>query len=297
MNVFITGGTGFIGSYVVDELVKRGHYVTLLARNTSKIEAFLQNDKIRILKGTLEEENVIMEGLKGMDACIHIALCMGETPTKMLEMDTRSAVYVFEKAAKLGVKHIIYTSSTAAIGQVRNHMDEFSHSVPTDLYGAAKAAAEAYLFAIANSNQIQCNILRPAYTFGNPLFSDAPMEPDSRFRDIVAAAKQGKPIELIKNDGTQFIWAKELAKLYLAVLESSENKKIYIAAGKEYITWSEVAKYAIELLHSKSVIKLKDLGWKKGACIYDSSAALRDFGIGFESREKVKEHIQFIANM
>ena len=84
MNIFVTGGTGFIGSYVVNELVANGHNVTILARNPKKVKGFLNHPNIQLLKGSLYDNDVIKEGLYGKDACIHIALGWGDTPIDML---------------------------------------------------------------------------------------------------------------------------------------------------------------------------------------------------------------------
>lgn len=297
MKIFVLGGSGFIGSYVVNELLSRGHTVTVLARNPKKMSVIAPCERVKILTGTLQETEIIKEGLKGQEACIHIALGWGNTAVEMLDADTKTAVYIFETAAKMGVKKIIYTSSTAAIGELCNKMNEQTRVLPVDFYGADKVAIEAYLNAIASVYGISCNIIRPAYTFGNPIVPNAPMEVDSRFRQIVADVKKHKPVQLIKNDGTQFIWAGDLAKLYAELLESSMNRKTYIAAGKDFITWAEIAQIAIDYLKSGSVIVQEDQGWKKGECVYDSSAVYRDFGILFSSQNQIEEHIHYLADM
>lgn len=297
MNVFLIGGTGFIGSYVVNELINCGHSVTMIARNPDKIEAFKNNSMIEIIKGTLYDEDLISKALIGKDACIHLALGWGDTPTEMLMADTKPAIYIFETAAKLGVKQIIYTSSCVAIGELRNKMDEKSNCLPADLYSANKAATEAYLNAISHLYQVKCNVIRPVYVFGNPVVKGAPMEPDARFRDIVSAAKGNRTMNFIKNDGTQFIWAGDLAKLYLSVLHSNVNRKVFLAGGGEYTTWETIGQFAIDYLNSNSTILLEDKGWAEGGCLYDFSFMKQEFGYKFEVIDKLKEHISYIASL
>ncbi|HEX3046271.1 MAG TPA: NAD(P)-dependent oxidoreductase [Bacillota bacterium] len=294
MKVFVTGGTGFIGSYVVVELLKRGHQVTALARNPKKVSGFAGMKGLEIIDGTLYDHEVIGRGLTGKDACIHIALGWGDTAVEMLEADTKPSVFIFETAAKLGVKHLIYTSSTAAIGEFRSLMKENLDLRPNNFYGATKAATEAYLLAIANVYQIRGNIIRPGYTFGNPVVDGAFMYSDSRFRDIVRKAKGNEPIELVCGDGTQFIWAGDLAKLYVALLESTHNLSIFYGLSTEFVTWESIARYAIEYLGSKSTIMLEK-NPHDSKSVFDLSAIETEFGLKFTAMERIKEHVAYLA--
>ena len=67
MNIFLTGGTGFIGSYVVNELVKAGHEITILARNPNKVPRLLDLPKVSIIAGNLSDFNIIEKNLENKD--------------------------------------------------------------------------------------------------------------------------------------------------------------------------------------------------------------------------------------
>lgn len=296
MNIFVTGGTGFIGSYVVQELVNKGHKVAVLARNPQKVSGFIGKDSIELIEGTLYDNDVIEKGLAGKDACIHIALGWGNTAVEMLEKDTKPSLFILETAAKLGVKNLIYTSSTAAIGDLREEMNEKIDTRPIDFYGATKASTESFLLAIAYRYNIRCNVVRPGYTFGNPVVEGGYMQPDKRFRDIVSKAKNNEPIQLVKNDGTQFIWGGDLAKIYSAVMESNLSRRIFLGLGTEFVTWEAIARFAIEYTGSKSEIILEDKGWKEGGYWFDVSEIKREFGLKFAATEKLKEHVAYIAD-
>ncbi len=296
MNIFLTGGTGFIGSYVVNDLVQKGHKVTILARNPKKVKGFLGNPSIEFVKGTLYERDIIEKAMKDKDACIHIALGWGNTAVDLLEADTKPSVFILETAAKLGVKKVIYTSSTAAVGELSPMMHVTSAARPIDLYGATKAATEAYVLSFGSVPGLCCNIIRPGYTFGNPVVDGASMENDQRFFNIVRKAKNNEPVKLIKNDGTQFIWAGDLAKLYIALLESDLNRKVFFGLGSEFVTWEEIARYAIEYTDSRSEIVLEDKGWAEGGFLFDVSDAEQSFELTFDSRDKLKEHVRYISD-
>ncbi|MFW5960439.1 MAG: NAD-dependent epimerase/dehydratase family protein [Chitinivibrionales bacterium] len=294
MEVFCTGGTGFIGSYVVNELLSKGDKIRILARNPEKVKGFLNNPDISFIKGKLKDREAVREGLSGCDACVHIALGWGDKGVSMLENDTLTSVFIFETALDMGIKKIVYTSSTAAVGEIRKEMDTDSVCHPVDLYGAAKASAEKYLEALSKYYpDTQCNIIRPGYTFGNPVVEGADTQPDQRFNDIVKNALNDKDIQLIKHDGTQFICADDLAKIYSAVLEGELDNRIFFGLGNEFITWEEVAQRAIAAANSESRVYLEDKGWDKDYGNFDVSGIQETFGFSFNPRKKIDEHISY----
>jgi len=94
MNIFLTGGSGFIGSWVVKKFLEDGHVLKLLIRNPGKIPSLKAMKGVEVLEGTLYDRPVLLKGLQGAEACVHIALGWGETPTTMLERDTAVTVFL-----------------------------------------------------------------------------------------------------------------------------------------------------------------------------------------------------------
>jgi UDP-glucose 4-epimerase len=294
MRIFLTGGSGFIGHWVVKELLAQGHNLRLLIRNTGKIPSLSSLPGVEIVEGTLYDQALIEKGLQGCEACVHLALGWGETPTTMLAKDTAVTVAMLEAAEKAGVQQFLYTSSTAAVGEYRPDMKESIDLRPTDLYGATKAASEAYLLGFAAKVKMRCNVIRPGYTFGNPAFADGVTQPDKRFSDIVSAAKKEEPITITKYDGTQFIWAGDLAKLYGAVLKSDLNRRIFFGLSSEFVTWETIARKVVERMGSKSPIVVEDKGWGKDPALFDVSAIQREFGFDFKATPEIARHLEYL---
>ncbi len=164
---------------------------------------------------------------------------------------------------------------------------------PATFYGATKAASENYLMAQSYLSPMRINIIRPGYTFGNPVVPGGSIEGDTRFQSIVDNAMNNRPIHLVKNDGTQFIWAGDLAKLYLRVLQSAVNRKTYYGLGKNFVTWYSVAQLAVKKCNSKSLIELEDKGWSDDPLFWDVSDMKKDFGLEFDAMEKIGEHLDY----
>jgi UDP-glucose 4-epimerase len=294
MKVFLTGGMGFIGSYIAVELLAKGDEVTILARDPNKIPRFLETPGISVAKGGLDDLDVIREALEGKDACIHNALYWGDTPTKMLLNDTRASVSVFEAAAEAGVKHLIYTSSTAAIGPFKPHMEEGMHISPSDYYGATKASTEAFLSAFSYRTEMRCNTVRPGYTIGNPVVEGAPIFSDTRFKTIVHAATHGEDIFVTKNDGTQFVWAGDLAKIYSSVLHSDVNRQIYFGLAQDFASWEQIARDAVALAGSSSKVVVEDKGYSDTPNLFDLGKIEREFGLSFRSQPALTDHLKYL---
>lgn len=310
MNILLTGGTGFIGSYVTLELVKHNHKVTILARNPNKIPDFQKIKQLELVKGNLSDTELLEKLIKGKDACIHIAVNYSEQKTgwEVLKDDTLPTVFMSNIAARENVTHFIYTSSTSANDSLYSGgADELEEQIkivdtktkqhPATFYGATKAASENFLMAQSHLSPMRINIIRPGYTFGNPVAEGAHSQSDTRFQNIVKKAFKNEPIPLTKNDGTQFIWAGDLAKLYIKVLHSNVNRKTYFGLSKNFTSWYEIAEEAIKKCDSKSQILLEDKGWSDDPLMWDVSDMRLDFGLEFDPWEKIKEHLDYYINL
>jgi UDP-glucose 4-epimerase len=298
MKVFVTGGTGFIGSYIVKDLLLHGHEVTLLARNPNKVSGFVDHEHIRFVTGSMDDVDAIAKGLMGQDACVHVALSwLDGTAEENLVNETLPSVRLFQMAAEAGVKKIIYTSSIASFGSAPNN--DMGYIKPNNYYGATKAATEAYLMAIAKQFHIQANIVRPGYTFGQPCVDGGPLYPDLKIINMVKSALANEPMSFIKNDGTQFIWADDLTKVYSALLHSDElDRGYYTAVSTEFRTWGQIAQMAVDLLGSKSQIILEDKGYPKPEGMpIDVSQIKNTFGFAFKADEHMKEHLKYLSTL
>ncbi|HTV24983.1 MAG TPA: NAD(P)-dependent oxidoreductase [Polyangiaceae bacterium] len=292
MRIFITGATGFIGSYVAYRLLEAGHELVAIARNAEKTPSLSSHPRVRRVPASLYDFATIRESLAGCDACVHVALGWGDTPVSMLETDTRATVFLLQSCVEQGVKHFIYTSSTAALGGFWSSMSEADPVRPSDYYGATKAASEAYVMAVGAQSNLRCNVIRPGYTFGNPVTPGAPMQPDKRFANIVKSALAGEDIRSKKGDGTQFVWAGDLARLYQAVLESNRSREVYFGLATPFVTWQAVAEEAVRLTGSRS--KVLTEGEPGPACRFDLSKIKEHFGLEFGSSEHITRHLEHL---
>jgi len=292
MRVFITGATGFIGSHVAYQLLEAGHELVAIARNADKTPSLSQHPRVERVPASLYDFARIREKLAGCDACVHVALGWGDTPVSMLETDTRATVFLLQACVEQGVKHFIYTSSTAALGGFWAHMSEADPTRPSDYYGATKAASEAYVMAVGAQSGMRCNVIRPGYTFGNPVVPGAPMQPDKRFSSIVKSALAGSEIRVKQGDGTQFVWAGDLARLYAAVLGSQRSREVYFGLGTEFVTWQAVAEQAIRRTSSSSRLVVE--GQAGAECRFDLSKIKEHFGLEFRASEHIGQHLDHL---
>jgi UDP-glucose 4-epimerase len=100
-----------------------------------------------------------------------------------------------------------------------------------------------------------------------------------------------------KNDGTQFIWAGDLAKLYVKVLHSTVNRKTYFGLSKNFVSWHAIAEEVVKRCNSKSPVHLEDKGWSDEGLYWDVFDMKKDFGLEFDPWEKIVEHLDYYINL
>ncbi|HPA64293.1 MAG TPA: NAD(P)-dependent oxidoreductase, partial [Spirochaetota bacterium] len=298
MKVALTGGTGFIGSYIAMELVSSGHEVKILARNADKVP-FLHSVKgIEIVKAGMNDAEALTSAVSGCDALIHTALCWGDSGPEMILNETLASVKLLDIAVRSGIRNIIYTSSTAATGYSHLITSEKSMRIPEDFYGATKGSVELFCSAYsAKYSDLNLNIIRPGYTFGEPVVDGGSIENDKRFSDICSNIKNGSEIVFTKNDGTQFIHAADLAKIFRAVLESKKRNEIYFGLGSKFITWESIARTASVITSKPLMLKLEDKGYQDEPSLFDVSKIEKDFGLIFTPDTQIENHLNYLLNL
>ena len=108
--------------------------------------------------------------------------------------------------------------------------------------------------------------------------------------------KNGVEITLTKNDGTQFIHAADLAKIFRAVLESNKRNEIYFGLGSKFITWESIAQTASEITSKPIMLKLEDKGYPDEPSLFDVSKIEKDFGLKFIPDAQIENNLKYLLN-
>lgn len=302
MKIFMTGGTGNIGQYVLQAFLESGHQVVLLTRTPDRIPAYRNMTGVELIRGNILDLPLLQKSVRGCDAVVHIALGWGNDPVSMLENDTRVTACLLDAAEQAGVQKFIYTSSTAAAGDMQDGTNEESVCRPTDLYGATKASGEAYTLGFrqyysrqggyGEKVKLKRNVIRPGYTYSNPAVPGGSSQSDRRFAKICEDIVAGRDISWDINDGTQFLSARQIAQVYLRVLESDVNEEVFFALGKNFVSWYEIACMAKEMM-PESPSRIVSPTEEGHHALYDVGKIERYFGLSFDSREDLKEHVKW----
>ena len=119
--VFITGGTGFLGSYLTRKLVKQGFQVRALKRKTSRMDLIEDvKDQIEWVEGDILDISVLEDAMQGIDKVYHGAAIVSFDPRdrkRMMEINVEGTANVVNIALDHGIKKLGYVSSIAAIGR------------------------------------------------------------------------------------------------------------------------------------------------------------------------------------
>ena len=172
--VLVTGGTGFVGSRLTQELVRKGHRVKVLARPGSSRRALLGIDPTRfeVVEGDVTIGHTVYRALSGCDRLFHVAAefkIWDRRPSKILDAAIVGTRETLRAAEKRGIERVVVTSSTAAVGATKDptEMDEtfaFNRegSAP---YIAAKRRAEELALEMADRG-LPVVVVNPATILG-----------------------------------------------------------------------------------------------------------------------------------
>ncbi len=172
----VTGGAGFIGSHLVDQLVRRGDDVIVidnLKRGTrERLKAHLRTDRIKFIEGDIRDQRTMLGLATDADVIYHLAAqsnVMGALDDAEYSFATNAygTFNVLRAAVESGVPRLVFSSSREVYGEPQYiPVDEDHPIAPKNPYGASKAAGEAYCRSFAHCHGIDVAILRLANVYG-----------------------------------------------------------------------------------------------------------------------------------
>ncbi|MGD9144651.1 MAG: SDR family NAD(P)-dependent oxidoreductase [Anaerolineae bacterium] len=242
--VIVTGGAGFIGSHVVDQLVAAQNDVMVIDDfSTGKwenLDHHRGNPSVHIEQADIRNVEAMIHLTQGMDVVIHMAVaCLRVSlhdPMLVHEINATGTLNMCRASLEAGVERFICVSSSEAYGSALTvPMDEEHPLNPTTVYGASKAASELYALAYWRSYGLPVVIVRPFNTYG-------PREPSEGKRaevipKFVMRAMAGlQPVVFGAGDQTRdFTWVEDSARGIIMAAECDDlvGDCVNIARGQE----------------------------------------------------------------
>ena len=242
MRALVTGGSGFIGSHVVDKLIEAGHEPRILDLIPSPYHA---SGEIDTVIGDLTNLETVVEAVRGCDAILHLAAMADvyqvvEDPVRTDLVNVRGTHVLLEAARAEGVGRFLYASTIWVYGNAPGeepHDEDTPLVLPPHLYTATKLAGEMYCRAYETLYGVPSTILR----FGIPYGPRA--RPAAVIPAFIGKAQAGQPLT-IAGDGSatrQFVYVEDLAEGMVAALAPIGAGRIYNLVGDELVSVRQIA--------------------------------------------------------
>lgn len=238
-HVIVTGGGGFIGSYIVDALLNNNKVTIIDNFSTGKIENLKNptHKNLKIINGDLNNVD-LNKILKNKDYLFHLAAMASvplsvENPEKCNNDNVVATVKLLKACINNNIKKIIFSSSSAVYGQNSNTpLKESEALMPTSPYAASKASCELYIKSFYESYGLNYTILRYFNVFGPK------QDKNSQYAAVIpkfisAIIDNKQPVIYGNGEQTRdFVYVKNIVNANIAACESEFNGIVNVASGK-----------------------------------------------------------------
>jgi UDP-glucose 4-epimerase len=256
MRCVVTGGAGFIGSNLVDRLLRDGHTVVAYDSFSTGQERFLseasRSTRFKLHVGDLLETSSLCQAIRGADIVFHLAANADvrfglERPKKDLEQNTIATFNVLEAMRDNGVRRIVFSSTGSVYGEADEipTPEDASFPIQTSLYGASKLACEGLIEAYCEGYNFQGYIFRFVSVLGERYSH-------GHVFDFYKSLRRN-PFELpVLGNGHQrksYLYVHDcIDAILLAVQRSSEKLHIFNLGTDEYCELNQSIGWIVEQL-------------------------------------------------
>lgn len=257
--ILVTGGAGFIGSHLIDFLVRQTPFQIVVVDNLKRgrISNLAQTiDHIRFIDGDIRDRELMRSAAQGMDVIFHLA-AQSNVIGAVQDIDysfTSNVVGTLEvllAAKQCGVRRVVFASSREVYGEPRSlPVTETASLAPKNAYGASKAAAEMYC-QVLSSEQTSIRILRLANVYGQRDFDRViPIFLDQALANHPLTIYGGQQI-------LDFVWIDAVVEALMRAADlASWPGPINVGSGKPTTIW-DLASKVVSLVGSSSEIRIE----------------------------------------
>ncbi len=254
--VLVTGGAGFIGSNIAEELAKGNEVVILDDLSTGaieNIEELIKNKNVKFIRGSITDLGLLRRSLEGIDYVFHLAALPSvprsiEDPISCNNVNINGTLNVLIAARDNQIKKVVYSSSCAVYGDSATTLiAEAAMLNPKSPYAVSKLTGEHYCALFNEIYHLPTISLRYFNVYGPH------QNPDSEYAAVIPKfiqnAMDGMPL-IIYGDGLQtrdFVSVKDVVRANILAAESNETGVFNIGCGAS-TTINKLAKAIINLL-------------------------------------------------
>ena len=289
MNIFITGGTGFIGLHLIHYLSKQGDKITVFDNfNNSSNTINLTGFNIKIIKGDILDYSLLSKSLNNIETVIHLAAQISVTDSikdsnTTMKVNIDGTQNVLDACLENNIKNFIAISTAAVFGNLDTILTENSKTDPISPYGKSKLMMEKKITDFSKKHNFNSIILR----FFNLYGSGQSPQYAGVITKFLASIRENKPLEIYGN-GNQtpdFIHIDdEVECIRLAIKNINEKTgKIYNVGSGKSTSILELANILLKLSGKTLSINFKPE--IKGDIFHSqTSIALVKKELGFEPK-------------
>ncbi|MGB9661179.1 MAG: NAD-dependent epimerase/dehydratase family protein [Moorellaceae bacterium] len=253
MIVFIAGGAGDVGRYLVKCFSRQGHQVIVLDRAPGMPSGY-EEYPAAYYRGSLTDKALVREALEGAEVVINLAWSFADEAQTIFAEDIQGQIHLLEAAREIEVRSFLYTSTATVYGRAMSHPVTESHPCLVEearkpLYALGKYTAEKLGLIYAREYHLPVTIFRFWWAFGEHIGG-------RHLRELVRKALENQPLDMAAGAGGTFVTMADLAEaMRLAVGNSQAAGQIY-NVGSLFLTWEEIAAMIIDLVGSQSSLNL-----------------------------------------
>jgi dTDP-glucose 4,6-dehydratase len=258
--ILVTGADGFIGSHLVELLVKSGHHVrALVYYNALDSRGWIDHAEpavrreVDVVAGDVRDPHGVRRAMQGCEAVMHLAALIGipysyDAPDSYVDTNVKGTLNVLQAARSLELPRVIHTSTSEVYGTAQSVPMAEEHRVhPQSPYAATKAAADQLALSFHASFATPVTVLRPFNAYG-PRQSARAVIPSV----VTQIAAKAKRIRLGSLHPTRdFCFVRDTVRAFAAALDADAavGEVINIATGHE-ISIGELAALIAGLMHA-----------------------------------------------
>jgi nucleoside-diphosphate-sugar epimerase len=237
MKIFVTGGTGFTGSYLVSRLVKEGHDVSVLVRKSSNTEK-LKKLGVNLVLGNITDRHIVDKVVKDMDMVYHLAAVWregGGIPKKVFwDVNVNGTKNLLEASLQANVERFIHCSTCGVLGHIANPpADETFPYNPGDIYQRTKCEGEKIALEYFHNKGLAGVVVRPIGIYGPG---------DLRFLKLFKSINDGKFIMVGKEEVLYHLTyiADMVEGMMLCGQKENAIGQTYLIGGDKYVNLNEL---------------------------------------------------------